>query len=179
LKNEERIKDLVTRVFPKAEVSGIKVENADDPEKPFIIRFAITAPQYAQRTGKRIFLQPALFQRGDAPMFESAERQHDIHFRYPWKETDEVSIDLPEGYQLDAAESPGEVDFGPAGNYSLNLFLKNRRTLITKRSFVFGANDAVMYPRSAYPALKKAFDEIHRRDNHTVSLKQASVSPGL
>ena len=47
-----------------AELSDIRIENVTDPVKPFIYAFHVKVPGYAQRTGKRLFLQPAFFQRG-------------------------------------------------------------------------------------------------------------------
>jgi hypothetical protein len=62
----EHVKDGVTRVFARAEGSDVRVLNMDDPEKPFVLQYTVTIPAYAQRTGKRIFFQPLLFQQGDA-----------------------------------------------------------------------------------------------------------------
>lgn len=171
-KNAEQVREQVRRVFPKAEIKDIKVENVDDPEKPLIVRFDISIPQYAQRTGKRIFIQPLLFQRGHAPLFESADREHDIYFRYAWKEMDDVAIELPEGFLPEAPASPGDLQFGAPGSHSVQLGLHNGRTLTCKRSLTFGANEVFWFPKKSYPQLKKVFDELHRRDNVTLALAQ-------
>ncbi|MBC7927605.1 MAG: DUF3857 and transglutaminase domain-containing protein [Bryobacteraceae bacterium] len=173
-KNEERLKDVLSRVFPRSEVSELKIENAEDPEKPLSIRFKIVIPQYAGRTGKRLFLHPAVFQRGDPPLFESASREHEIHFRYPWQESDDIRIELPEGFALDAAGSPGTLNFGTPGQYSMELLKQGESVLICRRNLVFGAKGIIGFPKDAYPNLKTVFDEIHRRDNHSISLKQGS-----
>jgi hypothetical protein len=175
----EQIKEAVNRVFPKAEVSGVAMKNVDDPEKPLAITFAINAPQFAQRTGKRMFFQPLIFQRGDTPMFESAERLHAIHFRYAWKESDEVYIKLPEGYELDGAENPGGLEFGEPGKYELEMNLLEKDTLQCKRVLTFGDKSILVFSKEVYPALKKVFDEIHRRDTRSIGLKQAAAASGL
>jgi hypothetical protein len=72
-------------------------------------------PGYAERTGKRLFLQPAFFQKGVGPMFPTSNRQHDVYFHYPWMEEDQIVIELPEGYALDNAESPGDMAFWGVG----------------------------------------------------------------
>jgi hypothetical protein len=42
-----------------AELSDIRIENVTDPVKPFVYAYHVRVPGYAQRTGKRLFLQPA------------------------------------------------------------------------------------------------------------------------
>ena len=170
-KNAERIQATLMSLFPKAVVSDIKVENVEDSEKPFVLRYSISIPQYAQRTGKRLFLQPLIFQRGDTPMFPSTERVHDIYFRYAWKENDDVSIDLPQGFLPDSAVSPGVLNFGEPGSHVVQLGLKNGTVLAAKRSLRFGASETFWFPKTAYPQLKKVFDEFHRRDTLTMALK--------
>jgi hypothetical protein len=177
-KRLERLKDAVSRSIAKAEVADLVLKNVEDPEQPLVVSFKITAPQYAQRTGKRMFLQPEVFKRGDPPMFASTERTHDIHLRFPWKEIDDIRIALPEGYEIDGASNPGGLDFGKPGGYTLVMGLDGR-TLTCKRTLIFGANDILMFPKQAYPALKQAFDEIYRRDNQSISLKQAAAAAGL
>ena len=66
----------------------------------------ITVPAYATRTGKRILLQPAFFQRNQSPRFTESKRKWDLYFDYGWAEDDEVVIDLPEGWELDQPIAP-------------------------------------------------------------------------
>jgi hypothetical protein len=85
---------------------GIRMENVVDPVKPFVYSFHMRVPGYAQRTGKRLFLQPAFFQKGIAAMFSASTRKHGIYFHYSWTEDDTVTIDLPAGFALENAEAP-------------------------------------------------------------------------
>ena len=52
-------RDLIKEQMSTAEISNIKIENVTDPAKPFVYAFHVRVPGYAQRTGKRLFLQPA------------------------------------------------------------------------------------------------------------------------
>jgi hypothetical protein len=45
-----------------------------DPSKPLVYQYKIRIPNYAQKTGKRLFLQPGFFEYGAAPMFSTATR---------------------------------------------------------------------------------------------------------
>jgi hypothetical protein len=50
---------------------------------------------------------------------------------------------------------------------------RGSRELILERDFTFGKDGNIFFPAEAYPQLKKVFDEIQKRDGHTISLKQA------
>ena len=63
--------------------------------KPFIYKYHVRVPEYAQRTGKRLFLQPGFFLKGIDPMFSAGTRRYPIYFHYPWSEEDKITIDLP------------------------------------------------------------------------------------
>src|SRR5262245_23785913 len=157
-----------------AEISDIKIENANDPLKPFVYSFKVSAPGYAERTGKRLFLQPGFFQKGVGQMFPTSSRQHDIYFRYPWMEEDHVVIELPEGYALDNAEMPGDLNFGDIGHCKIIIGVtQNQRMLDYKREFRF---TGLIFPKTAYPNLKQAFDVLHERENHTITLKQGAAT---
>ena len=174
---EETLKDEIKARLSTAELSDIKIENVNDPVKPFVYVFHIRIPGYAQRTGKRLFLQPAVFQRGISPLFSASTRKYQIYFHYPWQEHDEVTINLPAGYALDNAESPGPFNAGPLSDYKPSLGITvDRRTLVYKRDFFFGGGGTILFPATSYAPLKAYFDQLHQQDNHTISLKQAGTT---
>jgi hypothetical protein len=178
-RQEEQIKEAILKTFPHAEVSALKVANADNPEESLLIRYHIKIPGYAQRTGKRLFFHPFFFQRGDAPVFTAAERRYDVHFKYAWEEKDEVIVNLPPGFELEKAESPGNLQLGPPGSYTVKLAVNGKRELHVSRDFVFGLGGNLLFPKAAYPQVKGVFDEIHLRDDHMLALRQAPASGGM
>jgi hypothetical protein len=174
---QEHLKDRITKLFPQSEVSDMKLENSENPEEPLHIKYHVKIPGYAQRTGKRIFFQPLYFERGVPPLFSAGDRQFEIWFPHAWKEVDQVAIELPEGFVLDNAENAGGIAFGKPGSYALNMAVRANRLLECTREFVFGNNSLLLFPRDAYPSLKKLFEEVNRRDAQTISLKQAGSPP--
>jgi transglutaminase-like putative cysteine protease len=174
---EETLRDTVKSRMSTAELSEMKIENVKDPIKPFTYRYHVRVPGYAQRTGKRLFIQPAFFQRGLDPLFSSSERTNDVYFHYSWSEVDEVTIDLPEGYALDSPESPSPFSGGAISEYKpLASITKDGKTLIYKRNFFFGGKDTILFPASSYAQLKNYFQQLHKQDNHTITLKQTAAS---
>ncbi|HEV2764335.1 MAG TPA: DUF3857 and transglutaminase domain-containing protein [Pyrinomonadaceae bacterium] len=182
---EESLKESVKSRLSTAELSDIKVENVTDTSKPFVYSYRIRVPGYAQRTGKRLFIQPAFFQRNVGPLFATSERRNDIYFHYAWSEEDDVEIELPEGYALDNAERPANFGSGDMSRYEVQLGVtKDERRLVYRRKFFFGGPpkgavfdmNRLRFPAASYAPLKQYFDTMHQQDAHTISLKQGAAT---
>jgi transglutaminase-like putative cysteine protease len=172
----ELYKDQLTKLYPDGEITDVRIENASDPEKPLTLHYHLKMTGYAQRTGKRILFQPFFFQRGVPPVFSASERKYPVYFPYAWQEHDSVTFEFPPGFALDNAESPGSLNFGAPGAYKIQMMTKGAHELITDREFTFGNNGQILFETDAYPQLKKIFDEVQRRDDHTISLKQVATA---
>ena len=177
-RQQDRFREELLRTYKQAEIAAIKVENAENPEEPLRVRSHIRIPGYAQRTGKRLFFQPVFFERGSAPLFSSDDRQYNISFPYAWKESEQVTIALPAGYELERADSPGSLNFGEPGAYTLKMSVRGGTELTCVRELVFGNANNLVFQRAAYPQIKRVFDEIHRRDGHVMSLRQSAGAGG-
>ena len=177
-RREETLRDSVKARLSTAELADVRIENVTDPVKPFAYAYRVRVPGYAQRTGKRLFIQPAFFQHGLKPLFSAAERRNNIYFHYPWSEDDTVEITLPEGFALDNADAPQAFQSGEISSYAVKIAVTtDGRTLIYRRTFFFGGGDSgLLYPPTSYPGLKTLFDELHKRDNHTITLKQGAAT---
>jgi hypothetical protein len=174
---EQTLRDSIKERMSTAELADIKIENVTDPIKPFTYSYHVRVPGYAQRTGKRIFLQPAFFEHGLEPMFSGSERRHMVYFHYPWSEEDEVTIELPAGYALDSADAPAPFSGGVVSEYKPSAAVtKDGKMLIYKRSFFFGGGGNILFPLGNYNPLKAYFEMVHKQDNHTITLKQGAAT---
>ncbi|MEP6818015.1 MAG: DUF3857 domain-containing protein [bacterium] len=174
---EETLRAAVKKQMSTADVSAIKIENVTDPLKPYTYNYHVRVPGYAQRTGKRLFLQPEFFQHGIEPLFSGSQRKYPVYFNYPWSEEDQVTIDLPPGFSLDNADAPSPMGSPPVTDYKPSIAVtKDGRTMIYRRNFYFGGADTISFPVDVYPKLKTYFDAVYQSDNHTVTLKQAAAT---
>ena len=169
---EQTLSDRMKARMSTAELSNIKIENMTDPGKPFVYSFHLRVPGYASRTGKRLFLQPAFFEKGVGALFSASQRKHSIYFHYLWMEDDSVAIELPAGFALDNAEQPAPFRSANVCEYAVKISVVGKNEeLQYKRSFSFGG---LLFPQTSYPGLKQLFDVLHDRDNHTITLKQTA-----
>ena len=170
---EETLRDMIKARMSTAELSNIKIENVTDPDKPFVYAFHVRVPGYAQRTGKRLFLQPGFFQKGIGSMFPASTRKLAIYFHYAWKEEDDIAVELPKGFTLENPETPGPVKAADVAEYKVWMGVTAKgEELQYKRTFRF---NALLLPASSYAPLKQVFDMIHEADNHTITLKQGAA----
>lgn len=172
-RREEILKESIKAQMSTAEVSEISIENVMDPEAPFVYKYRVKVPNYAQKTGKRLFLQPGFFEYGKQPMFSSATRKYSIFFHYPWSEVDDIEIQLPKGFTLDNADSPQPINEA-SGVTALKIGMSISPTgvLKYKREFFFGQGGATLFPPSVYAQIKNLFDAFNKVDSHTITLKQ-------
>lgn len=173
-KREQNLKDEVLGRFSNSEISNISIENFEDNSKPVVERYSIKIPNYAQKTGKRMFFQPGFFEYGAPAIFASATRHYDIAFAFPWSEKDDVEFQFPSTFAIDNGETPAGVadsDNILSNKIVIKLFAAQSK-LVYSRDFYFGNGGRLVFKVSSYPAMKMLWDGIQKSDTATLSIKQ-------
>lgn len=177
---EEILRRMIKARMSTAEVTDIKVENVTDPVKPFTYSYHVRVPGYAQRTGKRLFFQPGYFSHGAGSLFTSASRKHDVYFNYPWAEHELITIDLPEGFALDNADTPQpitpEMTKQVSGQRIKIGVTTDGRMVRYEREFFFGGGGNILFPVSSYAGIRQLFDVLAKANDHTITLKQIGAN---
>jgi hypothetical protein len=171
---EQEVTGAVKEQLSTAQVSAIVLENAKDPVKPLSIRYHVKVPQYAQRTGKRLFFQPGFFEQGTGATFSSGSRTYDISFPFAWSEQDDVTIEFPSGFELETPEAPASLQAPNVASLAIKM-ATDGRVLRYERRFSFGGNGALVFPAAQYVHLKKLFDEFDLRNASALTLRESSA----
>lgn len=169
---EERTKDLRERLqatLKLAEVTNVAFENITDFHADPKVTYHLRVPEYAERTGSRLFVQPAVFQKNLQPVFDSPTRSGMVLLHYRNTEIEDITLQPPAGYALEAASSPGKLELGAFATYSadIGVYKKSGKIKYTRK---FAVN-ALAVPQTSYPALKEAYDQIHAKDNQVLAFK--------
>lgn len=167
---EKSLREVMEKRLPGAEVTEVTIENVTDLSGPYSNSYRIRVRGYAQRTGSRLFLQPAVFQKGVAAIFQAIERKSEVYFDFPWAEEDLVRIELPTGYTLEESAQQKPVNAGPL-TYDAHVAIEGDH-LVLRRTQAVGKGGAILFPQSSYPALRAVFDSIHKADSRTVVLRR-------
>jgi hypothetical protein len=171
---EKRLKGDLEPHLKGVELSAIKVEHARQPLDPLKVSYHVKVPEFAERTGSRLFVQPGVFRRGGRALFEDATRATTIIFPHRYHELDEITLTVPEGLEIEAGSAPAGLDLGKVGAYAVDIsWTAGKRTLHYKREFKL---NAVAFPVDTYPAVKRIFEVIHERDNHTLTFRQTAAA---
>ena len=174
---EEDLKAEIKARMSTAELTDVRFENVSDARKPLVLSYHIRVPGYAQKTGKRLFLQPSFFEHGRGSMFSSANRKYEVYFHYPWSEKDDIEFVLPEGYALDNADRPQPISASRISQYTMNLGVTpDQRTLVVGRNFYFGGSATFLFPVTSYAPVKALFDTVQKADEHTITLKSGAAN---
>jgi uncharacterized protein DUF3857/transglutaminase superfamily protein len=167
--------DFVKRL-PGSEISAFSIEHVDDIEAPYVIHFTLRAVGYGQRVGSRILLQPAVLERGADALFSASARKYHMYFPFAWSEEDTVTIDLPEGFEVEPDNGPVSAALDVTSLYAGKVAISSDRHQLTyTRNFGFGARGSILYQPADYKAVKAFFDTVDRSDGFTVSLRRPAA----
>jgi transglutaminase-like putative cysteine protease len=125
----------------------------------------ITAPSYASITGKRLFIQPNLFNKSNDRLPLDKPRRFDIGIGISQKDADTLHITVPEGYSVEAM--PKDISLQAKwGKFSIN-FKVNSNVIDVLR---INESYEGIYPVSDYTAFAKYMEDIYKADRSKIVL---------
>jgi len=151
--------------------AAMEVELANQPdwtgsETPLVAEFDIKIPGWASSAGKRVLLPTALFGAYEKKIFEHGERVHPIYFEFPYEKIDDVTIELPSGWQADSIPPGNDLDKGVVG-YNLKIeSIKNSLHLTRKVKVNF-----LLLETKYYASLRAFFQAIRTADEQQILLQ--------
>jgi hypothetical protein len=174
---EEELKDELKHRFADFEATKISITASPDASKPVGITYHLVVKNYAQRTGKRFFIQPNYFEAGYGGRFTETTRFNNVYFDYPWSESDSIDLQLPAGFELDHADAPAGINSANTCTYGVKISIDTAKNVLHyRRAMTFGDKDILIYEAKIYPAVKKLFDTMHEADNHILTLKAVAAT---
>ena len=156
--------------------AGTDVELSNKPdwrasEAPLVAEFDLKVPGWVASAGRRALFPVGLFGATEKHLFEHANRVWPVYFAYPYKMIDELTIELPVGWQVGSL--PKDVDQNAkAAEYSLKMENKNGNLHIRRELRC----DLMMVPKETYPALRSFFQLVRTQDDQQIVLQPGEVS---
>ena len=171
---EKDFKESFAQHLTGVEITSVKFLGLESPKQPYGYAVHLKMPGYAQKTGTRLFVKPAVFEYGEPPGFSAATRTNPVYFPFPWTERDSVTLTLPPGYEFDEATAPSGVRFAEDASYEYALAISaDRHEVVLKRTLVVCNNKRILFEVSEYPGLKKFFDLVAQNDGFALSVRKA------
>ena len=143
----------------------------DNSETPLIAEFDLKIPNWSSSTGKRTVLPAGIFTAREKNLFEHANRIYPIYFEYPYEKTDDIAVELPDGWQVSSLPAEQTQD-GHVVAYNLKA-TNDRGTLhITRKLTV----DFLMLQQKYYAALRTFFQAVRSGDEQQIVLQPVSAT---
>jgi len=165
---EERIKTLIPGT---AEVHLTSQPDWTNTEKPLTAEFDVNIPEWASSAGKHTVIPAGLFTAVEKHLFEHANRVYPIYFRYPYEKEDDLTIELPAGWQVSSVPPPSTRD-GHVVRYNLTVE-NNKTTIHVTRKLTF---DFLMLDQKYYTALRDFFQSVRNGDDGQIVLQPAPAT---
>ena len=178
---EERNADEVTRKkYIEDDVAaqiaaGSELELTNQPdwthsETPLRAEFKLRIPGWASNAGRRAVIPAAIFTSSERGVFEHANRVHPIYFEYPFQKIDDVTIELPAGWQVNSIPAKQDVD-AKSAVYSLHVEQSTGALRLTRKLTI----DMLMLDSEYYAALRKFFEVVRTGDAQQVVLQPGEI----
>jgi len=166
------LEDQVKEYIP----AGIEVELTNKPDwsssaGTLVAEYNLKVPGWVSGAGRKAILPVGLFSAPEKHIFDHTSRVHPIYFNYPFQEMDDISIDLPLGWQVGSVPGPQNQD-GHVIAYTLKA--ENAKgTLHVARTLRV---DFFQLETKYYAALRNFFQAVRSGDEQQVVLQPGAAA---
>jgi hypothetical protein len=166
------LEDEVKEAIPVA----CEVELTNQPDwksssPTFTAEFSLKVPGWISGAGKRALMPVGLFSAPEKHLFDHAERVHPVYFAFPFERSDDISINLPLGWQISTVPQPKKLD---AKAVTYNAEAKNDKgTLHLSRALDV---DIMLLPQQNYATLRQIFQIVRTADEQQVILQPGAAT---
>lgn len=166
------LEDEVKEYIPAA----IELELTNKPDwassdAPLVAEYSLKVPGWASAAGRRALMPVGLFSAPEKHIFDHANRVHPIYFEYPFQKVDDVTVDLPLGWQV-SSTPPAQKQEGHVVGYTLDIN-HDAGTLHWKRTLNV---DLILLDSKYYGALRSFFEVVRTSDDGQIILQPATAT---
>jgi hypothetical protein len=125
----------------------------------------VVSPSYASVSGKRLFLNPDLFDRSSTRLPADSVRHYDYVDKEAFTDIDSVTLKIPAGYKPEAVPADVTIDTR-FGKYAESVRVMPDRIVYYRRY----EESRGHFPPADYPELVKFYERLYKADHNRVVL---------
>jgi hypothetical protein len=168
------LEDRVTSQIPvPAEVELTNKPDWTSSETPLVAEFELKVQGWASSAGKRVTIAAGLFTNHEKHIFQHADRVYPIYIDYPYEAVDDLTVQLPPGWQVVSVPAPRSQD-GHVVYYDLKVD-NDKSTLHLSRKL---AVDFLLLDQKYYTALRNFFEVVRTGDEEQIVLQPGTATAG-
>jgi hypothetical protein len=158
--------------------ASIEVELANKPDwsssdPKLVAEFDLKVPGWASGAGRRALMPVGIFGAQEKHTCEHATRVHPMYFHYASEKVDNVTIELPLGWQVSSVPKP-QTDDAKLLLYAIKVE-NNNGTLHVERRM---KSELITLEPKFYPTLRKFYESVRTADEEQIVLQPASTAAG-
>ena len=165
---EEQVKEYIP--------AAVELDLSNHPEwksssQPLVAEFNLKIPGWVSGAGRRALLPVGIFSASEKHIFEHANRVYPLYFEFPFEKLDDVTIDLPLGWQIQTVPPPQQQD-GHVVTYNLSVQKDGSSLHLTRKLTV----NLLMLDSKYYSALRNFFQVVRTGDEEQIVLQPGAAS---
>ena len=153
---EERV---TSQIGVPAEAALINQPDWASSETPLVAEFNLKIPGWTANAGRKVLIPAAMFTVGEKKVFEHANRVHPIYYEYPHEKVDDITIEIPPGWQVDSVPPLQDHD-GKIITYTLKVEQSPGTLRLTRKLSI----DVLLLDQKYYAALRSFYENVRTSD---------------
>jgi transglutaminase-like putative cysteine protease len=163
---DEYLKSINTSL--NLEIFNYKRTN-DDTAKPFQEEYEFTSLGSADAVGTKLYINPILFYTKNEAPFTAATREYPVDFIFPFQKKYTISLNLPEGYDVESVpESLTVVMDKGLGQFTYLTSVTGRQVQVV---FSYTINQSLIEPED-YNIIKDFYNKMIAKQSEKIVLKK-------
>ena len=124
---------------------------------------------YAQVSGKRIFINPDVLTRSSIKLTEDKDRQFDVEFKEEYSHIDSIQITIPAGYETESKTTDILLQ-SKFGKYITHTLVSPDKIIYYRKFEQYSGR----FPRAEYGDVVKFYNQIYNADHAKIVLVRKS-----
>jgi Domain of Unknown Function with PDB structure (DUF3857)/Transglutaminase-like superfamily len=152
--------------LPTYDVNSFDYQVNYSKRLPVIIEsLQLSVTDYAQVSGKRIFINPNILTRSTVKLAEDKNRIFDVDLKDEFSYADSVEINIPDGYETESRPKDMELQC-KFGKYQIHTVITNSKIVYFRKFEQYSGR----FPANDYGEVVKFYNEIYNSDHTKIVL---------
>ena len=162
--------DLTSKLEEKynVDIENIRISNKHNPYKDYIQLIKFASEDYTEEINDKVYINPLLFLTSKKNPFKADERKYPVDYVTPWKDIDNITFAIPEGYQIEKLPEAASQDMSDGlGSFKYTISQQGSKIKIQT---VLQFNVPVISPQY-YKELKQFYNLVVKTKSQKIVLK--------
>lgn len=168
--SKEKLKEYLNENIDLSTFDILDFKYTQDRKKVPVVHeyLKLSVSNYAQISGKRIFVNPNVSNRGGGKLPAPTPRNYPLKLWNAYTEVDSVEITVPAGYKSESIPAAQTIE-SKFGKYNSSYKVDGNKIIYYRQFERYSG----VYESSVYPDLVKFYDQVYKGDRSRVVLVKA------